>query len=73
MPYTGSGTSSGPGDDYHLQVFALDAALPAEAASSDETLSQAMRVHVLASGEIVGRGIVDPDLQPRTPQRAPAQ
>lgn len=73
MPYTGPRTPSGPGNDYHFQVFALDVALPAEVAASYETLSQAMRGHVLASGEIVGRGIVDPDLQPRPQQRTPAQ
>lgn len=38
---------------YHFEVFALDTALPKGTLSRDEVL-QAMRGHVLASGETVG-------------------
>ena len=56
QPYLGPRTPPGPKHRYHLQVFALDTALPAGAFSSYEALIGAMTGHVLASGEVVGLG-----------------
>ena len=71
-PYTGPRTPPGPGDDYHFEVFALDAAVPAEASSDYAVLIRAMQGHVLASGEVVGHAIADPDAPPRPPPAPPA-
>lgn len=73
MPYTGPRTPPGPGDDYHFQVFALDRTVPSAASSSYEALSEAMRGHVLAAGEIVGRGVFDSEAQPRPRRPAATQ
>ncbi len=56
QPYLGPRTPPGPKHRYHLQVFALDTALPAGAFASYEALLGAMNGHVLASGEVVGLG-----------------
>jgi para-nitrobenzyl esterase len=56
QPYLGPRTPPGPKHRYHLQVFALDAALPADAFVSYQALIGAMNGHVLASGEVVGLG-----------------
>jgi para-nitrobenzyl esterase len=58
--YMGPRTPAGPKHRYHLQVFALDTTLPAEAGASLDTLTAAMKDHVLASGELIGLGQVDP-------------
>ena len=71
-PYTGPRTPPGPGDDYHFEVFALNTAVPAEASSDYAVLTQAMQGHVLASGEVVGHAIADPDAPPRPQPPAPA-
>lgn len=68
-PYTGPRTPPGPGDDYHFEVFALDTTVPAEAGSDYAVLAKAMEGHVLASGEVVGRGIADPNAPPLAPRR----
>jgi Raf kinase inhibitor-like YbhB/YbcL family protein len=39
---------------YHFQVFALDALLPLGTAADRDALVEAMRGHVIASGEVVG-------------------
>lgn len=49
-PHPPSGTHH-----YHLEVFALDVVLPLKAGADREALVAAMRGHVLASGEVVGR------------------
>lgn len=54
--YLGPRTPAGPKHRYHLQVFALDAVLPADAMTSYATMTAAMKDHVLASGEVVGLG-----------------
>jgi para-nitrobenzyl esterase len=59
--YMGPRTPAGPKHRYHLQVFALDTTLAADAGASLDTLQAAMKDHVLASGEVVGLGSVDPD------------
>ena len=61
--YMGPRTPEGPKHRYHLQVFALDLTLPAEALASYETLTAAVKGHVLASGEVVGLGQKMPDGQ----------
>lgn len=67
-PYLGPRTPPGPKHRYHLQVFALDTMLPADFAPKNYAeLIEALKDHVLASGEVVGLGQIDPD----APQRAP--
>jgi para-nitrobenzyl esterase len=68
QPYMGPRTPAGPKHRYHFQVFALDTMLPAEAGASYDALVAAMKDHVLASGEIVGLGQVDPNAPP-SPRR----
>ncbi|MBS0362508.1 MAG: YbhB/YbcL family Raf kinase inhibitor-like protein [Proteobacteria bacterium] len=65
QPYTGPRTPPGPGDDYHFEVFALDATLPDEAKGDYAAMTKAMEGHVLASGEVVGHGIADPNAAPK--------
>jgi para-nitrobenzyl esterase len=62
--YMGPRTPAGPKHRYHLQVFALDTTLPADAGATYESLTAAMKDHVLASGEIIGLGQVDPNAPP---------
>jgi para-nitrobenzyl esterase len=64
QPYMGPRTPAGPKHRYHLQVFALDTTLPADAGASLDSLVAAMKDHVLASGELIGLGQVDPDAPP---------
>jgi para-nitrobenzyl esterase len=71
-PYTGPRTPPGPGDDYHFEIFALDTTVPAEASSDYAVLTKAMEGHVLASGEVVGHGIADPNAPPPAPRPAAA-
>ena len=62
--YMGPRTPAGPKHRYHLQVFALDTTLGADAGASFEALTAAMKGHVLASGEVIGLGQVDPNAPP---------
>jgi para-nitrobenzyl esterase len=64
QPYMGPHTPPGPKHHYHLQVFALDAALTADPAMSYDGLTGQMKGHVLASGELVGLAQADPDATP---------
>jgi para-nitrobenzyl esterase len=68
QPYMGPRTPPGPKHPYHLQVFALDTTIPASAALSYDELTGAMKDHILASGEIVGMGSVDPTAPPPAPR-----
>jgi len=75
QPYMGPRTPAGPKHRYHFQVFALDTTVDA-AKTYDEILA-AMKDHVLASGEVIGLGQVDPSAPPRpapapTPATPPA-
>ena len=70
-PYWGPRTPPGPKHRYHLQVFALDTTLPADAGATYESLTAAMKDHVLASGELIGLGQVDPSAPPPAPRGAP--
>lgn len=54
--YMGPRTPPGPKHRYHLQVFALDTKLAADALADYGSLVAAMKDHVLASGELVGLG-----------------
>jgi para-nitrobenzyl esterase len=65
--YFGPRTPAGPKHRYHFQVFALDTAITADPALTYEALTAAMKDHVLASGEIIGLGQVDPNAP--APQR----
>ncbi len=62
--YMGPRTPPGPKHRYHLQVFALDTTLPADAGASYDALTTAMKDHVLASGELIGLGQADPNAPP---------
>ena len=59
--YMGPRTPAGPKHRYHLQVFALDLAIPHDALATYDGLVGAMKDHVLASGEVIGLGQVMPD------------
>jgi para-nitrobenzyl esterase len=56
QPYMGPHTPAGPKHRYHLQVFALDTTIPADALAAYTGLHDAMKGHVLASGQVVGLG-----------------
>jgi para-nitrobenzyl esterase len=68
--YTGPRTPPGPGDNYHFEIFALDTTIPDEAKSDYAAIAKAMEGHVLASGEVVGHGIADPNAPPPAPRPA---
>jgi para-nitrobenzyl esterase len=64
QPYMGPRTPPGPKHRYHLQVFALDTTLAADAGATFDSLTAAMKDHVLASGQIIGLGQADPSAPP---------
>ena len=68
QPYMGPRTPPGPKHPYHLQVFALDRTIPANAAITYDELTGAMKGHILAAGEVVGMGSVDPTAPPPAPR-----
>ena len=68
QPYMGPRTPPGPKHPYHLQVFALDTTLAADPAMTYDGLTGAMKDHILASGEVVGMGSVDPNAPPPAPK-----
>ena len=68
QPYMGPRTPAGPKHPYHLQVFALDTTIPADPAITYDGLTGAMKGHILASGEVVGMGSVDPTAPPPAPR-----
>jgi para-nitrobenzyl esterase len=70
--YMGPHTPPGPRHHYHFQVFALDAAIAPTPVPDYAALTGAMKGHVLASGEVVGLGRVDPNAPPRVPPKPPA-
>jgi Raf kinase inhibitor-like YbhB/YbcL family protein len=70
QPYMGPGPPPGPRHVYHLQVFALDAMIPVDPALTIAALTEAMKDHVLASGEVIGLGAADPLAPPRPPRPA---
>ena len=70
--YMGPRTPAGPKHRYHLQVFALDTTIPANPALTYADLSAAMKGHVVASGQTIGLGVVDPNAPPPAPRPAGA-
>lgn len=58
--YMGPRTPAGPKHRYHLQIFALDTVLGADALANYDSMTGAMKGHVLASGEVIGLGQVAP-------------
>lgn len=68
--YMGPRTPAGPKHRYHLQVFALDTSIPADPQLGFDALKTAMTGHVLASGQTVGLGQVDPTAPPPAPRPA---
>lgn len=70
--YFGPRTPAGPKHRYHFQVFALDTTIPEDPKIANDGLFAAMTGHVLASGETVGLGQVDPNAPPPAPRPAPA-
>ena len=69
--YMGPRTPPGAKHRYHLQVYALDTVLPADALANYDSLTGAMKDHVLASGQVIGLGQADPTAPPPAP-RPPA-
>lgn len=75
QPYMGPRTPPGPKHHYHLQVFALDTTIPENDTMSYDMLTEAMRGHIVASGEVVGLAQADPAATPMMappPVKAPA-
>jgi para-nitrobenzyl esterase len=72
-PYTGPRTPPGPGDNYHFEIFAIDTTIPDTATADYSVLTAAMAGHVLASGEVVGHGIADPNAPPPAPRPSAAK
>jgi para-nitrobenzyl esterase len=62
--YMGPRTPAGPKHRYHFQIFALDSAIPQDATTTYAALTEAMKDHVLASGEVIGLGQVAPPASP---------
>jgi para-nitrobenzyl esterase len=66
QPYMGPRTPAGPKHRYHIQVFALDNSVGSESmagadgAAAYTSMLNAMKGHVLASGEIIGLGSAPP-------------
>jgi para-nitrobenzyl esterase len=64
--YMGPRTPAGPKHRYHFQVFALDVSVGSESMAGADgnaaytTMLNAMKGHVLASGEIIGLGSAPP-------------
>jgi len=63
--YMGPRTPPGPKHHYHLQLFALDTVLAAEAGADYAALTAAMKGHVLSEGELVGLAQADPSAPPK--------
>jgi hypothetical protein len=73
QPYLGPRTPPGPKHRYHMQVLALDTTLPADFAPKNYVeLIEPLKDHVVASGDVVGFGQVDPAAPPPPPRPAAA-
>jgi para-nitrobenzyl esterase len=68
--YMGPRTPAGPKHRYHLQVFALDTTIAGDSQLSYDALKAGMTGHVLASGQTIGLGQVDPTAPPPAPRPA---
>jgi para-nitrobenzyl esterase len=69
--YMGPHTPPGPRHHYHFQIFALDTPIAPAPVPNYAALTGAMQGHVLASGQVVGLGRVDPNAPPPAPRPAP--
>ncbi len=67
--YMGPRTPAGPKHRYHIQVFALDTVIE-NAPANYADLTAALKDHVLASGQVIGLGSVDPTAPPPAPRPA---
>jgi para-nitrobenzyl esterase len=63
-PYLGPRTPPGAKHHYHLQILALDTVLQADSAITYDQMANQIKGHVLATGEVVGLGSVDPNAPP---------
>jgi Raf kinase inhibitor-like YbhB/YbcL family protein len=70
-PYMGPHTPPGPRHHYHFQIFALDVTIGQSPVTTYDGLVGPMKDHVLASGELVGMGRVDPNAPPPAPRPPP--
>ena len=61
QPYAGPHTHTAAKSRYHYQVFALDTLLRLDPAASYDALVKAMTGHVLASGDLTGVSVRDPE------------
>lgn len=66
--YLGPRTGPGRKHRYPFQIFALDTVLPVDPGLSWTALKGAMRGHVLASGQTIGLGQLDPTAPPGPPR-----
>jgi len=66
--YMGPKTPAGPKHRYHLQVFALDTTITIDPQLSFDALKTDLTSHVLASGQTIGLGQVDPTAPPPAPR-----
>jgi para-nitrobenzyl esterase len=73
QPYMGPRPPPGPKHHYHLQIFALDTVLSPDPGMTYDTLTGQMRDHILASGEVVGLAMADPEASLRPPPPPPAR
>ncbi len=72
-PYLGPRTPPGAKHRYHIQVLAVDTTLPTDfAPKTYAELIEPLKGHVIAWGDVVGLGQVDPGAQPPAPRPAPA-
>jgi para-nitrobenzyl esterase len=69
--YMGPHTPPGPRHHYHFQIFALDTTIGPPPVTTYDGLVGPMKDHVLASGELVGMGRVDPNAPPPAPRPPP--
>jgi para-nitrobenzyl esterase len=72
-PYLGPRTPAGPKHHYHLQILALDTVLQADTQITYDQMTAQIKGHVLASGEVVGLGSIDPNAPPPPPRGGAAR
>ena len=71
LPYRGPGAPQGVKHRYRFQVFALDTVIPDDAAQDYAPFVEAMKGHVLASGQLVTLGFLRPGETPPPPPSPP--
>ena len=68
--YMGPRTPAGPKHHYHFQVLALSMNATQDPAASFDSIMASIRNNVIAAGEVVGLGTVDPTAPPPAPRPA---